>query len=130
MSFASCHLKPIRGSSEEKLVYHLAFLVEPADEAAGSSPSSATRSEGEKRLHRTFILKSCGSSVTCHWRPALTEIGHASTDAEDQKKNEDGDNRCARVQSRAFLTSRTVAVSVAKYRAVRYGTIIIVCVEH
>ena len=36
-SFASCHHKPIRKSNEEKLVYHLAFLVEPADETAGCS---------------------------------------------------------------------------------------------
>ena len=47
-SFASCHLKPIRGSSEEKLVYHLAFLVEPADETAGCSQYQMMRSDGEK----------------------------------------------------------------------------------
>ena len=90
--------------------------------------------EKRKRYYiNPFILKSCGSSVTCHWRPALTEVGHASTDGKARRRKktetiveeEDLQRRRrqwgARIPSRVFLAKRTVVDHVV-YSAVSYGT--------
>ena len=101
-SSASCHHKPIRKSNEEKLVYHLAFLVEPADETAGCSLCQMMRNE-EVRLYRHVYSEELWQLCHMPLAPSTYRDGNASYDAVPEERRrrqslkkktckEDGDN--------------------------------------